>query len=147
MAGLEGSDIWKQVTTGHSHVYTGSFVLGEAYMERVWVGLGALFGLSGVGLSAYAAHVLSGAAQVAVNSAIEMQMFHALALLFVGLWARRGRRITHLAGLAFVVGIALFSGSITATHLRGLHLTQFAPAGGMTLMGGWLLLALSALRR
>jgi len=116
-------------------------------MERVWVGLGALAGLSGVGLSAYAAHVLSGAPQVAVNSAIEMQMFHALALLFVGLWARRGRRITHLAGLAFVVGIILFSGSIYATHLRGLKLTQYAPAGGMTLMAGWLLLAISALRR
>jgi uncharacterized membrane protein YgdD (TMEM256/DUF423 family) len=116
-------------------------------MERVWVGLGALAGLSGVALSAYAAHVLTGAAQAAVNSAVEMQMFHALALLFVGLWARRGRRITHLAGLAFVVGIVLFSGSIYATHLRGLKLTQFAPSGGMTLMAGWLLLALSALRR
>ena len=147
MPGLERPDIWKQVTAWHENVYTGSSARGEERMERLWVGLGGLAGLSGVALSAYAAHVLTGPAQSAVNAAIEMQMFHALALLFVGLWARRGRRITHLAGLAFTVGIILFCGSIYATHLRSLKLTQFAPAGGMTLMVGWLLLTLSALRR
>jgi len=116
-------------------------------MERLFVGLGALAGLSGVALSAYAAHALSGQAQASVNAAVEMQMFHALGLLFVAMWARRGLWLVRLAGVAFVVGMVLFCGSISETYIHGTKLTQFAPAGGMVLMGGWLLLALSALRR
>jgi uncharacterized membrane protein YgdD (TMEM256/DUF423 family) len=116
-------------------------------MERLFVGIGALAGLSGVGLSAYATHALTGQAQVSVNAAVEMQLFHALALLFTAMWARRGGVLVRLAGLAFIVGMVLFCGSISETYIHGTKLTQFAPAGGMILMGGWLLLALSALRR
>ncbi len=116
-------------------------------MERVFVGLAALAGLSGVGLSAYASHVLTGTAQVSVNAAVEMQLIHALALLFTAVWMPRGGVLAKLAGLAFVIGIALFCGAISVTYLAGIRLTPFAPAGGMILMGGWLLLALSALRR
>ena len=116
-------------------------------MERLWVGLGALAGLTGVGMSAYAAHALSGPAQASVTAAVEMQLWHALALLFVAMWARRGGRLVQLAGVAFTIGLVLFCGSIYATYLHGPRLTEFAPAGGMTLMGGWLLLGLSALRR
>ncbi len=117
-------------------------------MERVWVVLGALAGLGAVGMAAYATHAgLSPAAQASVQSAVQMQGWHALALLFTGLWARRGGFLTHLAGLAFAVGIVLFCGAIYAAELRGIKMLRLAPAGGMTLMGGWLLLGLSALRR
>ncbi len=116
-------------------------------MERLFVGFAGLAGLSGVGLSAYAAHALTGTAQVSVNSAVEMQLIHALALLFTALWARRAGWLANLAGIAFIVGMVLFCGSISETYIHGTKLTQFAPAGGMTLMGGWLLLTLSALRR
>ncbi len=116
-------------------------------MERLFVGIGAFAGLSGVALSAYAAHALAGQAQVSVNAAVEMQLVHALALLFTAGRVPGGGRLVRLAGLAFILGLVLFCGSISVTYISGIRLTQLAPAGGTILMAGWLLLAVSALRR
>jgi uncharacterized membrane protein YgdD (TMEM256/DUF423 family) len=123
-------------------------------MERLWVGFGAIAGLTMVAMGAYAAHGLQGsppAVLSSVQSAVQMQGFHALALVFTGLWARRGGWLAQLAGLAFTVGIVLFCGTIYQpigpAWARALHVPMLAPAGGMTLMAGWALLGLSALRR
>lgn len=123
-------------------------------MERLWVGFGAIAGACMVAMAAYASHGLAGTpANVVsgVNSAVQMQAYHALALVFTGLWARRGGWFSHLAGLAFVLGILLFCGTlyqpIGPSFLRGLHVSFLAPIGGMLLIGGWVLLGLSALRR
>lgn len=123
-------------------------------MERIWVGFGALAGLSMVGLSAYAAHGLAGTAPgivANVQTGLQMQGFHALALVMTGLWARRGGVLAHLAGLSFLVGIVLFCGTlyqpIGPGWLRAIRIPALAPAGGVALMAGWLLLGLSALRR
>ena len=123
-------------------------------MERVWVGLGAITGGTMVAMAAYASHGLAAASPAtisAVHSAVEMQGFHALALVFAGLWARRGGILAHLAGFAFAIGIVLFCGSIyqplapASLHLP--HIPMAAPTGGIALMVGWLSLGLSALRR
>ena len=45
-----------------------------------------------------------------------------------------------------LLGTLLFSGSLVAGALGGLS-TRLAPAGGITLMLGWLLWALDAVRR
>ncbi len=123
-------------------------------MERVWVGFGAIAGLTMVGMAAYAAHGMQGqpvATLVNVQSAIQMQGFHALALVFTGLWARRGGVLSQLAGAAFVIGIVLFCGTIYQpigpAWARAIQLPMLAPAGGMALMAGWALLGLSVLRR
>ncbi len=123
-------------------------------MERLWVGLGAFAGLTMVAMAAYAAHALVGvppATASAVHSAIEMQGFHALALVFTGLWARRGGVLAHLAGLAFTLGIIAFCGGIyqqlapAAWNIP--HIPMAAPTGGIALMTGWLLLILAAVFR
>jgi uncharacterized membrane protein YgdD (TMEM256/DUF423 family) len=123
-------------------------------MERLWVGFGAIAGMTMVGMAAYAAHGLQGVAPsvlTGVNSAIEMQGIHALALVFTGLWARRAGVLAHLAGVAFLAGIVMFCGTIyqpiAPAWLRGLHVPMLAPAGGMSLIAGWAFLWLSALRR
>lgn len=123
-------------------------------MERIWIGFGALAGLTMVAMAAYAAHGLAGQPPnvvAGVQSAVQMQGFHALALLFTGLWARRGGVLVHVAGLAFIVGIVLFCGTIYQpvgpNWARALHLPGLAPAGGVSLMLGWALLGLSAFRR
>ena len=123
-------------------------------MERVWVGFGAIAGACMVAMAAYASHGLgSTPANVlaGVNSAIQMQGFHALALVFTGLWARRGGWFSNLAGLAFVVGIVLFCGTlyqpVGPSWARGFRMGFLAPIGGMSLIAGWVLLGLSALRR
>lgn len=119
-------------------------------MERVWVGFGAIFGLLMVAMAAYAAHA-PGAGTPAVASAVQMQGFHALALLATGLWARRGGRLTNLAGMFFVIGIVLFCGTIYQplgpAWLRAAHIPLAAPVGGLSLMAGWAMLGLAALFR
>ncbi len=123
-------------------------------MERLWVGFGAIAGVSMVAMAAYAAHGLTGtppATLASVANAVQMQGFHALALVFTGLWARRGGILAHLAGAAFVIGILLFCGAvyqpIGPVWARVPRIAFLAPIGGMALMAGWAMLGLSALRR
>ncbi|HET6609785.1 MAG TPA: DUF423 domain-containing protein [Rhodopila sp.] len=116
-------------------------------MQRVWMALGALAGCGAVAMSAYAAHGLAGtdpAARHVVESGVQMQGWHALALLGTGLWAQRGGWLADLAGAAFSVGLLLFCGAVYSLGIRGVSLGGIAPTGGMLLMLGWLLLALSA---
>ena len=65
-------------------------------MQRLWIALGALAGLTAVAMAALAAHGLEAsdpAALQMVRNAIQMQGWHALALLACGLWAPRGGRL------------------------------------------------------
>ena len=122
-------------------------------MQRLWMGLGALAGLGAVVMAAVAAHALpEGAdprAAEMLRSAIQMQGWHALALLTCGLWVERGgwlaARLTNWAGAAFAVGLLLFCGAVYTLALAGLRLPMLAPTGGSLLMLGWVLLAASAL--
>jgi uncharacterized membrane protein YgdD (TMEM256/DUF423 family) len=80
-----------------------------------------------------------------IRSAIEIQGWHALALLACGLWVPRGGRLADWAGAAFAAGIVLFCGAVYLLGLAGMHLGIIVPIGGSLLMVGWLLLGLSAL--
>ena len=116
-------------------------------MQRVWIALGALAGVTAVAMAALAAHGLGGLdppALAMIRNAIEMQGWHALALLACGLWVPRGGRLAHCAGAAFAAGIVLFCGAVYALGLGELRLGFIAPIGGTLLMVGWLLLGLSA---
>ena len=116
-------------------------------MQRLWIGLGALAGCGAVGMAAVAAHApLSPAAQAMLRSGVEMQGWHALALLACGLWAPRGGRLADCAGAAFIVGMILFCAGVYTLAFTGVSLGLVAPTGGSLLMLAWLLLALSALR-
>ena len=122
-------------------------------MDRLWLGLGSLLGLTGVMMAALAAHALPGriapAALALVHTAIEMQMWHALALLGCGVLARigAGRRRVMVAGGAFALGTLLFCGAVYTLTIAGVATGPVAPIGGTLLMLGWLLLGASALRR
>ena len=76
-------------------------------MQRIWIALGALAGLTAVAMAALAAHGLDWldpAALAMMRSAIEMQGWHALALLACGLWSPSGGRLADWAGAAFALG-------------------------------------------
>ncbi|HEY2619823.1 MAG TPA: DUF423 domain-containing protein [Acetobacteraceae bacterium] len=116
-------------------------------MQRTWIALGALAGLTAVAMAAVAAHGLGGldsAALAMVRSGIEMQGWHALALLACGLWVPRGGRLADAAGAAFAVGLVLFCGALYALGMGGVRVGMAAPVGGTLLMVGWGLLGLSA---
>lgn len=116
--------------------------------QRIWITLGGIAGLGAVGMAALAAHALPQRLDAArmgmVESGIRMQGWHALALLFVGLWSVRGGVWTQAAGAAFALGMLLFCGAVYALALGGVRSGPVAPFGGTLLMLGWALLAVSA---
>jgi uncharacterized membrane protein YgdD (TMEM256/DUF423 family) len=121
-------------------------------MHRVWLVIGALFGLGAVALSAWASHAaparLDTRALVALDNGITMQGWHALALVGAALWAeRRGGTLPHLAAAGFALGLLLFCGGVYASAVAGVSLGPVAPLGGITLMVAWGLLAVSAVVR
>ena len=105
-------------------------------------------------MSAVAAHALPATldahALQSVQSAIQMQFWHAIALVLTSLWmlaaAPASIRLANMAGFGFALGTVLFSGSIYLIVLAGIRLGPTAPAGGLLLIAAWLLLAGSALR-
>lgn len=106
---------------------------------------GGLLGAAAVGLSAYASHGVSEAlAQSHLNTAALYAFGHGVVL--VGLGASSVNQWGRCALYVLLLGTLLFSGSLVGNVLMQWP-TTLAPAGGMTLMGGWVLLALSALRR
>lgn len=112
---------------------------------RGWVALGAAYGLVAVAAAAAAAHLSPDAAAArAMGSAVQMNGWHALALVACGMGGRN--RLAHAAGAAFAVGTLLFCGTVYAGQL-GIRLGPLAPVGGTLLMLGWALLGVSALRR
>jgi len=111
--------------------------------------LGAVAGMGAVAMAALGAHGLShldpGRLRM-VQSAVQMQGWHALALVGCALWVSRGGLLADMAGAAFAAGIVLFCGAVYSLALGGPGLGWVAPVGGTLLMVGWLLLALSAVR-
>ncbi|RPI46561.1 MAG: DUF423 domain-containing protein, partial [Betaproteobacteria bacterium] len=88
-------------------------------MDRIFIALGSLSAFVGVGLGAFAAHALKArlAADllVAFEVGVRYQMYHALALLAVGLaYARWPGAVLAASGWLFLAGTLLFSGSLYA---------------------------------
>ncbi|MDY7566981.1 DUF423 domain-containing protein [Pseudomonas sp. RTC3] len=121
-------------------------------MFRGFLMLAAFFGFTGVALGAFAAHGLKNrlsAEYLAIfHTGVMYQLVHTLALLAVALLAVQipGRLMTW-AGISFVVGIVLFSGSLYLLTLTGVtRLGIITPFGGLAFLMGWLLLGLAAWR-
>jgi uncharacterized membrane protein YgdD (TMEM256/DUF423 family) len=121
-------------------------------MSAGWFAAGA--GLAGVGvaLGAFGAHGLRSlvdADRLAIwETGVRYHLVHALALLAVAWAADRwpGPAVT-AAGWAFVVGIAIFAGSLYALVLTGARwLGAITPIGGVAFLAGWALLLWTALR-
>jgi uncharacterized membrane protein YgdD (TMEM256/DUF423 family) len=115
-------------------------------LDRLLVVLGALSGLSGVALSAAAAHVAGGAN---LETAARFLLVHAPALIGVAVLAGTGLAhpgASRAAGLALALGLVLFAGDLVMRVLRGGPLfAMAAPSGGVILMIGWALIALAAI--
>lgn len=122
-------------------------------MARIFLMIGAISGFLSVAIGAFAAHglkqVLLPAAIETVKTAAQYQMYHALALLLVGIWVSYKPATGGLkaAGLAFILGSFLFSGSLYALALGAPGwLGPVTPLGGVCFLIGWLLLAVTAWR-
>ena len=119
-------------------------------MVRLWIGAGGLLGAGAVAMAAVAAHALAGQPQAVLrimDSGVQMEGWHALALVAAGLWAERRGGLAHWAAAGFLLGTLLFCAPVYLLALTGMSLGPVAPTGGTVLIAAWLVLAASALRR
>jgi uncharacterized membrane protein YgdD (TMEM256/DUF423 family) len=121
-------------------------------VDRLFVLLGIAFAFLAVALGAFGAHALQerlSAADAGIfETAVRYQMYHALALLFVGAAAVRWPGgATTIAGWLFVAGIVVFSGSLYTLVLSGVRAWgMVTPLGGLAFLAGWALLFWRLLR-
>lgn len=125
-------------------------------MHKAYLSLGAALSGLGVILGAFGAHRLKQIAPDSVpafQTGVQYQMYHAIALILVAiLFEKYPVKLMSWAGMAFVIGIVLFSGSLyalaalKATGKVGLGgLGILTPIGGLFFIAGWLFLLLSVL--
>ncbi len=121
---------------------------------------GSLLAALGVALGAYGAHGLSlmleslgyqdslDSRMAWYETAIRYQMFHALGLLVLGVWASSiPSPWLRRAGYCFLLGILLFSGCLIVMAFadpRWHKLGAVVPLGGLSLIAGWLAATVAA---
>jgi uncharacterized membrane protein YgdD (TMEM256/DUF423 family) len=128
-------------------------------MTQIFLSIAAVLGGLSVAAGAFASHALreklSERCLRRATPTLEIfetgaryQMYHALALLLVALLISRieSPPPTLIAsGWLFIIGIAIFSGSLYALSLTGVKsLGAIAPLGGAAFLAGWGALAFAA---
>ena len=121
-------------------------------MSRVYLAIGAVFGLVGVAAGAFGAHALADHLEpemlAVYETAARYQLTHAVAILIVAVAAARWPSgLWPFAAGFFTAGIVLFSGSLYGLSLTGMRaLGVVTPLGGLCFLVGWALLLAAALR-
>ncbi len=121
-------------------------------MIRLFLASGAVLAGLAVAGGAFASHALKARlddrALEIFETGARYQMYHALALLLVGVLMSRAElagALLNTAGVAFLVGIGLFSGSLYALSLSGIKiLGAITPLGGVAFLVGWACVAIAA---
>lgn len=113
--------------------------------------LGAVLGFLAVALGAFGAHGLEGKlSKKAMNwwqTATLYALLHSTVITALGLAKRSGFQGGDSAGLVFVLGVLIFSGSLYAMALGAPRwFGAITPLGGLSLLAGWGMLAWSGLK-
>jgi len=133
-------------------------------LSRRWIAIGAILAAIGVGLGAFGAHglkdilVRAGFAgddlmhRLAIfETAARYQMFHSIALVVTGLALQhRDTCAWRLAPWAFLTGIILFCGPLKVLTFAGPQwnwLGAIVPLGGVSMIIGWITIAICALKK
>ena len=123
-------------------------------MHKGFLRTAAILGLLAVTLGAFGAHglkqIVPPEAITTFETGVRYQFYHALALLATGmLFEKFPLRSIRYAGICFITGIVLFSGSLyaltllQATSTVGLRgIGAITPFGGLFFIAGWLCLFL-----
>jgi uncharacterized membrane protein YgdD (TMEM256/DUF423 family) len=128
-------------------------------MHKSFLVTGAVLAGLGVVLGAFGAHGLKklvGPETVSTfQTGVQYQMYHAFGLLLLAiLYQQFHSNLLQWAGMFFIGGILLFSGSLYALSLLkakgsvGLSgIGILTPIGGLLFITGWILLVLAVLRK
>ncbi|MBN8588226.1 MAG: DUF423 domain-containing protein [Rhodothermia bacterium] len=114
--------------------------------SKLFLVVGALLAGISVAIGAFGAHGLKSMVTPERLQVFEIgvryQMYHALALLFVGWTMRTASVDLLLVGWLFIAGIALFSGSLYILVLGDFaRLGMVTPLGGVAMIAAWVILA------
>ncbi|MFC4354073.1 DUF423 domain-containing protein [Chryseomicrobium palamuruense] len=116
---------------------------------------GAINGFLAVALGAFGAHALKERLTeryLAIwETAVQYQMFHAIALIAIGILLHPNllgaSGILNGAGYAILIGIIIFSGSLFVLALSGVGiLGAITPIGGVAFLVGWILLIVAVVK-
>jgi uncharacterized membrane protein YgdD (TMEM256/DUF423 family) len=112
-----------------------------------------------VALGAFGAHglkkIVSAETVQVFQTGVQYQMYHALALLVTGLlYEKCYQKFVRIAGILFIIGIILFSGSLYLLTAGKAAETTFldkagiiTPFGGVAFIAGWLFLFVAAMKK
>lgn len=114
-------------------------------MTRVFLVIASILGGLSVVAGSFASHALKEKLSQyfldIFQTGARLQMYHSLALLMVAFLLtieELPQGLMVAAGYAFIIGIAIFSGSLYALSLTGIKLLgAITPIGGIALIIGW----------
>jgi uncharacterized membrane protein YgdD (TMEM256/DUF423 family) len=127
-------------------------------MQKTFLMIGSTAAGIAVMLGAFGAHSLKEKLQPeqlqVFETAVRYQVYHAFALIVVGLLSQRfNSSLLNYSGYLFIIGIIFFSGSLyllSAKSLLGIEHWKFlgpvTPLGGLCLICGWLLVVLGVFK-
>ena len=128
-------------------------------MHKLFLIIASCLAALAVALGAFGAHGLKkivDAETVAIyQTGVQYQMYHALALLALGILAERfSSSLVHYAGFLFIGGIVLFSGSLyMVASLKAMNnavptaIRIMTPIGGALFVLGWVLLFIALIKK
>lgn len=127
-------------------------------MSKRFIQYAALLGALSVALGAFGAHSLKKLIDenslATFETGVRYQFYHTFALLAIGiLYRRMPTKLMEWAGILFISGIVLFSGSLyILTFLQAVEnvglkgIGAITPLGGLCFIAGWICLFIQALK-
>ena len=117
-------------------------------MGRLFFFIGCLFCGFSVAMGAWGAHsqMFREVQLLWIEKGTRYEMLHGLALIIASLVMtshKNGSFLAFLAGICFLVGTVLFSGSLYVMAVIPVDAGYITPIGGLLFIVGWLLLALT----
>lgn len=117
---------------------------------------GAIHGFLAVAFGAFAAHalkdVLDDYSATIWDTAVQYQMFHAVALILVGILMSKSIfgevKSLKIAMICFNLGIIVFAGSLMVLAFTGIKvLGAITPIGGVLFLVGWFMIIKTAIKK
>ncbi|MBA4744979.1 MAG: DUF423 domain-containing protein [Muricauda sp.] len=124
-------------------------------MNRTILLVGTIMGLLAIVLGAFGAHglekLVDAEAVDTFETGVTYQMYHALFLLFLGIWSGLALKSKKIVFILVLLGVILFSFSIYLLALNSLTAFDFkiigflTPIGGVLMISGWFYLGYNIL--
>jgi uncharacterized membrane protein YgdD (TMEM256/DUF423 family) len=126
--------------------------------QKFYIGIAGVLGALVVILGAFGAHALKTKLEITelatFETGVKYHFYHTIALLIIGLLMERyPSQLLNIAGISFITGIVLFSGSLYLLATRSLiggelkWLGPITPFGGLAFVIGWLSVSIAMFKK